>query len=65
VELAGRLAGDSVEFTAALAAGTTMNIIEIVVQTWVDNPDGTEVRQLAQEAMGLLHGGGIPLPISP
>jgi AcrR family transcriptional regulator len=62
VELAGRLAGDSVEFTAALAAGTTMNIIEIVVQTWVDNPDGTEVKELALEAMGLLRGGGIPLP---
>jgi AcrR family transcriptional regulator len=62
VELAGRLAGDSVEFTAALAAGTTMNIIEIVVQTWVDNPDGTQVKDLAHEAMGLLRGGGIPLP---
>lgn len=62
VELTGRLAGDSVEFTAALAAGTTMNIIEIVVQTWVDNPDGTEVKDLALEAMGLLRGGGIPLP---
>lgn len=64
VELAARLAGDSVEFTAALAAGTTMNIIEIVVQTWVENPDGTKVKDLAQEAMGLLRGGGIPLPTS-
>ncbi|MDX6279393.1 MAG: hypothetical protein QOH03_464 [Kribbellaceae bacterium] len=62
VELAGRLAGDSVEFTAALAAGAVMNIIEVVVQTWVDNPDGTEVKDLAREAMGLLRGGGIPLP---
>jgi AcrR family transcriptional regulator len=64
VELAGRLVGDSAQFTAALAAGTTMNIIEIVVQTWVDNPDGTQVKDLAHEAMGLLRGGGIPLPIS-
>lgn len=62
VVLAHRLAGDSVEFTAALTAGTTMNIIEIVVQTWVDNPDGTQVKDLAHEAMGLLRGGGIPLP---
>ncbi len=64
VDLAARLAGDSAEFTAALAAGTTMNIIEIVVQTWVDNPNGTNVKDLAQEAMGLLRGGGIPLPTS-
>jgi AcrR family transcriptional regulator len=64
VELAGRLVGDSAQFTAALAAGTTMNIIEIVVQTWVDNPDGTQVKDLAHEAMGLLRGGGIPLPTS-
>ena len=63
-ELTQRLAGDSVEFTAALAAGTVMNIIEIVVQTWVDNPNGTKVKDLAQEAMGLLRGGGIPLPTS-
>ena len=65
VELAGRLVGDSAQFTAALAAGTTMNIIEIVVQTWVDNPDGTQANDLAHEAMGLLRGGGIPLPTSP
>ncbi|TCN37522.1 TetR family transcriptional regulator [Kribbella orskensis] len=64
VELAGRLVGDSAQFTAALAAGTTMNIIEIVVQIWVDNPDGTQVKDLAHEAMGLLRGGGIPLPTS-
>ncbi|MFC5263478.1 TetR/AcrR family transcriptional regulator [Kribbella qitaiheensis] len=64
VELAARLVGDSAQFTAALAAGTTMNIIEIVVQTWVDNPDGTQVKDLAHEAMGLLRGGGIPLPTS-
>src|SRR5215207_7663061 len=38
VELTRRLAGDSAQFIAALAAGTTMNIIEIVVQTWVDDP---------------------------
>jgi AcrR family transcriptional regulator len=61
-ELTTRLGGTSVGFTAALAAGTTMNIIEIVVQTWVDNPDGTHVKDLATEAMGLLRGGGIPLP---
>jgi AcrR family transcriptional regulator len=62
--LTTRLAGSSVGFTAALAAGTTMNIIEIVVQTWVDNPNGTNVKAMAQEAMGLLRGGGIPLPTS-
>ena len=61
-ELIRRLApGDSVEFIAALAAGTTMNIIEIVVQTWAENP-GTNAKDLAREAMSLLRGDGIPLP---
>jgi AcrR family transcriptional regulator len=64
-ELVRRLAGDDpqdVEFTAALAAGIAMNIIETVVRIWVENPDGTEVKELARRAMTLLRGGGIPLP---
>jgi AcrR family transcriptional regulator len=55
-------AGASVAFTAALAAGITMNVIEVTVQTWVDNPAGTDAKELAREAMCLLRGGGIPLP---
>ena len=50
------------EFTAALAAGIAMNIIETVVRIWVENPDGTKVQDLARRAMTLLRGGGIPLP---
>jgi AcrR family transcriptional regulator len=61
-ELTQRLVGDSVEFAAALAAGTTMNIIEIVVRTWAEHSGGTNMKDLAHEAMGLLRGGGIPLP---
>ncbi|MEU4607922.1 TetR/AcrR family transcriptional regulator [Kribbella sp. NPDC023972] len=64
-ELVRRLAGDDpqdAEFTAALAAGIAMNIIETVVRSWVENPDGAEVKELARRAMTLLRGGGIPLP---
>lgn len=64
-ELVRRLAGDNpqdVEFTAALAAGIAMNVIETVVRIWVENPDGTEVKELARHAMSLLRDGGIPLP---
>ena len=64
-ELVRRLAGNDpqdVEFTAALAAGIAMNIIETVVRIWVENPDDTEVKELARRAMTLLRGGGIPLP---
>ncbi len=64
-ELVRRLAGNDpqdVEFTAALAAGIAMNIIETVVRIWVENPDDTEVKALARRAMTLLRGGGIPLP---
>ena len=56
------LAGESIGFTAALAAGITMNIIEVTVHTWVENPAGTDAKALAREAMCLLRGGGIPLP---
>ena len=63
-ELVRRLPGDlrAAEFTAALAAGIAMNIIETVVRTWVENPDATAARDLARRAMTLLHNGGIPLP---
>jgi AcrR family transcriptional regulator len=64
-ELVRRLAGDDpqdVEFTAALAAGIAMNIIETVIRIWAENPEGTEVKELARRAMTLLRGGGIPLP---
>ncbi|MFG1816632.1 TetR/AcrR family transcriptional regulator [Kribbella sp. NPDC049174] len=64
-ELVRRPAGNDpqdVEFTAALAAGIAMNIIETVVRIWVENPDDTEVKELARRAMTLLRGGGIPLP---
>jgi AcrR family transcriptional regulator len=64
-ELVRRLAGNDpqdVEFTAALAAGIAMNIIETVVRIWAENPEDTEVKELARRAMTLLRGGGIPLP---
>jgi AcrR family transcriptional regulator len=64
-ELVRRLAGNDpqdAEFTAALAAGIAMNIIETVVRMWVENPEETEVKDLARRAMTLLRGGGIPLP---
>ncbi|MFK4089120.1 TetR/AcrR family transcriptional regulator [Kribbella sp. NPDC020789] len=64
-ELVRRMSGPDpvvVKFTAALSAGSAMNIIETVVGMWVENPEGLEVRELARRAMGLLHGGGIPLP---
>ncbi len=64
-ELVRRLAGNDpqdAEFTAALAAGIAMNIIETVIRIWVENPEDTEVKELARRAMTLLRGGGIPLP---
>lgn len=67
-ELVRRLPGSNprdAEFTAALAAGIAMNIIETVVRSWVENPEGTEVKDLARRAMTLLRGGGIPLPAAP
>jgi AcrR family transcriptional regulator len=53
------------EFTAALAAGIAMNIIETVVRVWAEDLEGTDVRALARRAMTMLRGGGIPLPAAP
>jgi AcrR family transcriptional regulator len=53
------------EFTAALAAGIAMNIIETVVRVWAEDLDGTDVRALAGRAMTMLSNGGIPLPAAP
>jgi len=50
------------EFVAGLSAGIAMNIIETVVQVWVETPDTVDVKALARQAMRLLHTGGIPLP---
>jgi AcrR family transcriptional regulator len=62
-ELVLRLpAGNRTEFTAALAAGIAMNIIETVVRVWVEAPDSTDAKSLARQAMTLLRTGGIPLP---
>lgn len=62
VELVRREAGDGTPLTAKLTAGTTMNIIEIVVETWVDHPDGPTVKQLAEETLHLFRDNAIPLP---
>ncbi|NIK57991.1 TetR/AcrR family transcriptional regulator [Kribbella shirazensis] len=50
------------EFVAGLSAGIAMNIIETVVQVWVETPDTVDVKSLARQAMRLLHTGGVPLP---
>jgi AcrR family transcriptional regulator len=62
VELVRRSAGATTELTAKLAAGTTMNIIEIVVETWVGHPEGPSVKELAAETLQLFAAGSIPLP---
>ncbi|MGW6197782.1 TetR/AcrR family transcriptional regulator [Kribbella sp. NPDC055110] len=50
------------EFVAGLSAGIAMNIIETVVQVWVETPDTVDVKLLARQAMRLLCTGGVPLP---
>ncbi|ADB33858.1 transcriptional regulator, TetR family [Kribbella flavida DSM 17836] len=67
VELERRLpgAGSTAGLTAKLAAGIAMNIIEIVVETWVAAPDGPSVKDLAKNTLGLLRDGAIPLPRTP
>jgi AcrR family transcriptional regulator len=50
------------ELTAKLAAGTTMNILEIVVETWVRDPAGPSIKELARQTLQLFRDGAIPLP---
>lgn len=65
-ELAGevvKVLGDaSGRTTARLAAAFAINIIETVVQSWVEGGGTADMRVLADEMMALLRDGKIPVP---
>jgi AcrR family transcriptional regulator len=61
-EVAQRLSGPSVGLIATFTAATTMNIIEVVVQEWVDSDLRADLDGLAREALRLFRAGAIPIP---
>lgn len=47
---------------AALTAASTMNVIEVVVQTWTANGGRAQIADIARETLELLHTKAIPVP---
>lgn len=47
---------------AALTAAGTMNVIEVVVQTWTANAGGVEVEDITRDTLELLRTKAIPFP---
>lgn len=61
-EIAKRLE-NSTPLVAALTAAVTIDLIEMVVQTWVDQPGPSPtLAEIATEALSLLANGELPLP---
>jgi AcrR family transcriptional regulator len=48
---------------AALTAASTMNVIEVIVQTWTVNGGHVKVADIARETLELLHTKTIPVPL--
>lgn len=47
---------------AALTAASTMNVIEVIVQTWTVNGGRVQIADIARETLELLHAKAIPVP---
>ncbi|MFC0628465.1 TetR/AcrR family transcriptional regulator [Kribbella deserti] len=61
-EIARRM-DDSSPLVSALTAAVTIDLIEMVVQTWVDQPGPTPtLTELATQGLSLLANGELPLP---
>lgn len=60
--IATRVGGPSARLVAALAAATAMGLVEVVLREWVDSQGRRPLRELAGDALALLHAGKIPLP---
>lgn len=58
-----RRAGDTGNaLFAALTAASTMNVIEVIVQTWVTNGGAVKAADITRETLELLHAKAIPVP---
>lgn len=61
-EILRREGGTGDVLFAALTAASTMNVIEVVVQTWTSDGGGAEVVDITRETLELLHAKAIPFP---
>jgi AcrR family transcriptional regulator len=61
-EILRRTGGTQNAVFAALTAAVTMNVIEIIVQTWVNSGGTANVADIARETLHLLHTNVIPVP---
>jgi AcrR family transcriptional regulator len=63
-EVVKRIDGPSGHVIASLTAASAVNLIEVVVQGWVDSGGKADMHALAAEASGLLRTGCVPVPAS-
>jgi AcrR family transcriptional regulator len=61
-EVIKRVDGPSSQLIAWLTAGSVVNIIEAVVQAWVDSGGEADMHALAAETTSLLRTGAVPVP---
>ncbi|MCS7484424.1 TetR/AcrR family transcriptional regulator [Umezawaea endophytica] len=61
-EVAQRLDDPSDRVTAQLTAALAINVIEVVVRSWVNSGGTADMRTLAAETTALLRDGKIPVP---
>lgn len=57
-----RRSGGTDTLFAALTAASTMNVIEVVVQTWTANGGNVEVADISRDTLKLLRTKAIPIP---
>ncbi|MEU3645739.1 TetR/AcrR family transcriptional regulator [Lentzea sp. NPDC034063] len=61
-EILRREGGTGDVLHAALTAASTMNVIEVVVQTWTANGGKADVTDITRDTLDLLHTKAIPFP---
>jgi AcrR family transcriptional regulator len=61
-EILRRIGDTRFDLVATLAAATTMNVIEVIVQKWVDSGGTVDVGDIARETLRLMRTNAIPVP---
>jgi hypothetical protein len=56
-----RLGDTRLDLVATLAAAATMNVIEVIVQKWVDSGGTVDVGEIARETLHLVRTNAIPV----
>ncbi|MFF4753208.1 TetR/AcrR family transcriptional regulator [Streptomyces sp. NPDC002514] len=61
-EILRRIGDTGSDVVAALAAAGTVNVIEVILQKWIDSGGTVDVGDIARETLHLVHTNAIPVP---